>query len=70
MGIGRGIENVEDGTRGHPRGSLIAAFLAVYLLIGVVMTVTGASVRQAWPAPLPVLLVVGAGIGTTRARRR
>ncbi|MEW2515551.1 hypothetical protein [Streptomyces sp. NPDC046870] len=69
MGIGRGIENVEGGTRGH-RGGLIAAFLAVYLLIGVVMTVTGASVRQAWLAPLPVLLVVGAGIATTRARRR
>ncbi|MFH9087728.1 hypothetical protein [Streptomyces sp. NPDC017673] len=70
MGIGRRIENIEDSTRGHPWGNLIAAFLAVYLLVGVVMTVTGSSARQAWLAPLPVLLVVGAGIGTTRARRR
>ncbi|WP_159027638.1 MULTISPECIES: hypothetical protein [unclassified Streptomyces] len=70
MGIGRRIDNIEDGTRGHPWGTLIAAFLAVYLLIGIVMTVTGSSARQAWLAPLPVLLVVGAGIGVTRARRR
>ncbi|WP_159048835.1 hypothetical protein [Streptomyces sp. NRRL B-3648] len=70
MGIGRRIENVEDGTRGHPWGNLIAAFFAVYLLIGVVMTVTGASLGQAWLAPLPALLVVGAGIGVTRGRRR
>ncbi|MEU6093369.1 hypothetical protein [Streptomyces sp. NPDC047079] len=48
----------------------MAAFLAVYVLIGVVTTLTGASVKEAWLAPLPVLLVVGAGIGTTRARRR
>ncbi len=70
MGIGRKIEGLEATTRGHPWGNLVAAFLAVYVLIGVVMTVSGASVKEAWLAPLPVLLVVGAGIGTTRARRR
>ncbi|MEU3527785.1 hypothetical protein AB0E62_28595 [Streptomyces sp. NPDC038707] len=58
------------GRRGRQWGSLTAAFLAVYLLIGTVMTVTASSGGQAWLAPLPVLLVVGAGIAAARARRR
>lgn len=70
VGMGRKIEDFEDRTRGHPRGSLVTAFIGVHVLIGVVTTVTGTSVKEAWLAPLPVLLVVGAGIGTARARRR
>ncbi|MFF4490479.1 hypothetical protein ACFY0F_29005 [Streptomyces sp. NPDC001544] len=70
MGIGRKIEAAENSTRGHPWGNLVAAFLAVYVLIGVVMTISGSAPKEAWLAPLPALLVVGAGIGVTRARRR
>jgi hypothetical protein len=49
---------------------MAAAFLVVHVLIGGVVTVTGASAEGAWSAPSPVLLVVGAGTGVTRSRRR
>ncbi|MFJ5851284.1 hypothetical protein [Streptomyces sp. NPDC092903] len=50
--------------------NLILAFLAIYVLGGVIMTLTGATVVRAWVSPLPVLLAVGAGIAAVRFRRR
>ncbi|MFJ4856356.1 hypothetical protein, partial [Streptomyces sp. NPDC088730] len=56
--------------RGHPVANLILAFLAIYVLGGVIMTLTGATVVRAWVTFLPVLLAVGAGIAAVRFRRR
>ncbi|MFJ1896278.1 MULTISPECIES: hypothetical protein [unclassified Streptomyces] len=50
--------------------NLILAFLAIYVLGGVIMTLTGATVVRAWVTFLPVLLAVGAGIAAVRFRRR
>lgn len=49
---------------------LVGAFLAVYVLGGVIMTLTGASATEAWVASLPVLLAVGSGMAAVRFRRR
>lgn len=64
------IEDFEDRTRGHPVANLVFGFLAIYVLGGVIMTLTGASATRAWVGPLPILLAVGAGIAAVRFRRR
>ncbi|MEU2949686.1 hypothetical protein [Streptomyces xanthochromogenes] len=48
----------------------MGAFLAIYVLGGVIMTLTGASATKAWVASLPVLLAVGSGMAAVRFRRR
>ncbi|AYG78253.1 hypothetical protein DWB77_00360 [Streptomyces hundungensis] len=64
------LEDFEDRTRGHPVANLVGAFLAIYVLGGVIMTLSGASATKAWVASLPVLLAVGSGIAAVRFRRR
>lgn len=64
------LEDFEDRTRGHPVANLVGAFLAIYVLGGVIMALTGASASKAWVAPLPVLLAVASGIAAVRFRRR
>ncbi|MFF3153691.1 MULTISPECIES: hypothetical protein [unclassified Streptomyces] len=66
----RNVEEFENRTRGHPVANLTLAFLAIYVLGGVIMTLTGASAMKAWVAPLPVLLGVGSGMAAVRFRRR
>ncbi|MEU9101000.1 hypothetical protein [Streptomyces sp. NPDC048361] len=64
------LEKFEDRTRGHPVANLVLAFLAIYTLGGVTMTLTGASATKAWVATLPVLLAVGSGMAAVRFRHR
>ncbi|MEV0092353.1 hypothetical protein [Streptomyces sp. NPDC050738] len=63
------IEALEGRTRDHPVASLAFGFLAVYVLIGAVITLSGAPVTHAWVAPLVAMVAVGAGIAAVRFPR-
>ncbi|MET7304134.1 hypothetical protein [Embleya sp. NPDC005575] len=52
----------------HPWRNFVAAFVSLYVLIGIVMTATGATTLSAWTAPL-ILVVPALGVALVRYRK-
>lgn len=59
------------GVSGRSRGMAVIAGVAlgVYLLLGLVGSVSGSEPKEAWLYPLPVILAVGLGMTVVRRRR-
>jgi Na+/proline symporter len=49
--------------------TIVAVGLVLYLLFGVVGSVSGSGLAEAWLYPLPVFIAIGSGMALVRYRR-